>query len=77
MNSIVALQTDFLYRALNDAQEALRFTDAKAEIVIIFVGGCSPLSERFMVGLTLCHVTFPPYVHLEFQWGGIRPKLPE
>lgn len=38
MNSNDALQTDFLYRALNDAQETLRFTDAKAEIVIILVG---------------------------------------
>ena len=39
MDSNHALQTDFLYRALNDAQETLRFTDAKAEIVIILVGG--------------------------------------
>ena len=30
---------DFLYRALNDAQETIRSTDAKAEIVIVLVGG--------------------------------------
>ena len=30
---------DFLYRALHDAQETIRSTDAKAEIVIVLVGG--------------------------------------
>ncbi len=30
---------DFLYRALNDAQETIRSTDTKAEIVIVLVGG--------------------------------------
>ena len=34
-----ALQTDFLYWALDDARETLRFTDANVESVIILVGG--------------------------------------
>ncbi len=39
MNAKDEHHIDFLYRALNDAQETIRSTDAKAEIVIVLVGG--------------------------------------
>ena len=39
---------DFLYRALNDAQETIRSTDAKAEIVIVLVGALTPRVLAFV-----------------------------
>ncbi len=39
MNPKDEYHIDFLYRALNDAQETIRSTDTKAEIVIVLVGG--------------------------------------
>lgn len=39
MTSSVECQIDFLYRALGEAQETIRSTDVKAEVVIVLVGG--------------------------------------